>query len=99
METLDEAAKVHAGSCWWIKADGCDVVQGLRESVRLEWSGDVDMNDGKLKKMHSLYLKRLNFIASIGLDDRKKVVIVKQDLALAKKDLDSDICFILSSTH
>ena len=49
---LDEAVKVLPNEEWWIKSDGCDVIPGLTESVRLEWSGDVDLGDGSLQKQH-----------------------------------------------
>ena len=37
------------------KADGCDVVPGLHESVRGEWSEDVDLNDGELQRAYTIY--------------------------------------------
>ena len=44
---LDSAASVGGpNTWWWLKGDGCDLVSGLKESVRLEWSGDVDFNTG-----------------------------------------------------
>ena len=48
---------------WWIKADGVDVMAGLGESVRKEWSGDVDLNDGKVNQIHDAYLSRLKAIS------------------------------------
>ena len=47
---LDEGAKHHRDSWWWVKADGCDLISGLAESTRGIWSGDVDVNDGALDK-------------------------------------------------
>lgn len=47
---------------WWIKADGCDVVEGLSESMSKVWSGDVDLADGELEKTYEAYRKRLNFV-------------------------------------
>ena len=38
---LDEAAQAHPESWWWLKTDGCDIVKGLKESTKLQWSGDV----------------------------------------------------------
>ena len=29
-------------------ADGCDINEGLKESVRTKWSGDFDLNDGSI---------------------------------------------------
>ena len=42
---LEEAAHAHPNAWWWIKADGADLLSGLGESVKGEWSGDVDLND------------------------------------------------------
>ena len=39
-----------------LRADGCDLVSGLGESVQQVWSGDVDLADGKVQKMHDAYL-------------------------------------------
>ncbi len=65
---LDQAALVHPNAQWWIKADGTDVVEDFGESVRGEWSGDVDQPDGKLQKQ---FEKQLKFISDIGLEDRQ----------------------------
>ncbi len=40
---------------WWIKGDAVDLVEGLGESVRGEWSGDVDLHDGKLQQLFQQY--------------------------------------------
>ena len=48
---LDEVvANAPKGTTWWIKGDACDVVSGLGESVKGEWSGDVDMSDGNFSR-------------------------------------------------
>ena len=49
----------HPTAWWWLKADGCDLVKGLKESVKLQWSGDVDLNDGQLQKQYEEYVSRL----------------------------------------
>ena len=43
LNVLDEAAQHNPDAWWWLKADGYDVSKGLKESSRLEWSGDVDL--------------------------------------------------------
>jgi hypothetical protein len=50
---------------WWIKADGCDILKGLRESTKREWNGDVDMNDGVPQQHHHKYLSRLTKAATL----------------------------------
>ena len=52
MATLDEASRLHPNARWWIKADGCDIISGLEESLRLEWNGDVDFGTSEV---HVLY--------------------------------------------
>lgn len=42
-EVLDEAVRALPNATWWVKSDGSDVIHGLTESVKKEWSGDVDM--------------------------------------------------------
>jgi len=57
---LEDAAKHHPYSWWWLKADGCNVNPGLKESVKRQWSGDVDLNDGSLQKQRDA-AKRLRY--------------------------------------
>lgn len=65
---LDKAAEAHPNCWWWLKADGCDVTKGLMESTTMQWSGDVDLNDGQLQEQYRAYKKRLSFVAGIGLE-------------------------------
>lgn len=53
---------------WWAKSDGCDVVPGLTESMRLDWGGDVDLGDGELQKQHEDYLCWIQLVKSIICD-------------------------------
>ena len=59
--------KSHPTAWWWLKADGCDLVKGLKESVKLQWSGDVDLNDGQLQKQYEEYVSRLESVKKAGL--------------------------------
>lgn len=85
---MDEAAKAHPNTWWWVKADGADLVSGLGESVRGVWSGDVDLNDGALKKAYDQHHQQLDHISLLGqasccssqLDASRKLVVVEQDL-------------------
>lgn len=63
--------KANPGGRWVIKADGCDIHKGLRESVKHKWSGDVDLIDGKLQRLYSSYLERRKFVKSLGLGCRR----------------------------
>jgi len=66
---LDEAAKQNPDAWWWLKADGCDINKGLKESRRLEWSGDVDLADESLQEKFLKYKERLKAAENIGLHD------------------------------
>ncbi len=65
-ELLDEAAKMLPNELWWIKSDGCDVVAGLTESMRGQWSGDIDLGDGSLQKQFKDYTNYTNRIELIN---------------------------------
>ena len=54
-----------------MKADDVDLVPGLGESMRMECSGDVNLNNGSLQEQYKAYIHRLDFINSLGLDERK----------------------------
>ena len=52
---LEGAKRRNPNAMWWVKADGCDLVQGLKQSTRLIWSGDVDLDNGKLQEQYCQY--------------------------------------------
>ena len=60
-----------------MKADGCDLVSGLEESVRHEWNGDVDLGSGELQILYDQYMHRLTSLLSLlssSLQDRVRVL-------------------------
>ena len=91
---LDQAASIHPNSWWWVKADGVDLVSGLGESMRMEWSGDVDLNGGSLQQKYNAYIQRLDFIKGLGLDERSSQQQLLQDLHTLHQDLASDLSSI-----
>ena len=94
--TLNEAHKVHPNVKWWLKGDGCDIVSGLEESVRLEWNGDVDMGDGDLQRVYSLYCNRLKALDALLRNAfiREDRGIVLNFLGEEQNRLAADITFI-----
>lgn len=92
---LDAAAKAKPNATWWIKGDACDVVPGICESVQLKWSGDVDLNDGKLEHSYSLYKSRLQMVSTLGLGMKRARHILKNDLSTIHCDLLKDKDFIV----
>lgn len=53
---------------------------GLRESMRNEWSGDIDLGDGDLQRRHGEYVKYLQFVRGIGVKQRRAYAVIKTDL-------------------
>ena len=87
MSMLETAHKQSPNKSWWIKADALDFGKaGIRTSMKNEWSGDVDMGDGKLDKEHTKYVNRLQEIDGLtcsDLEDEKKKLI--EDLPILQK--------------
>lgn len=92
---MDAAVKANPEAYWWIKGDGCDLVQGLCESVSGVWSGDIDMNDGSLQCSFDQYKAKLSLISQIGLGSRRGKATIKDDLSLVHKQILSDKEFII----
>ena len=92
LNVLDEAAQHNPNAWWWLKADGCDINKGLKESSRLEWSGDVNLGDGLLQEQYKNYKNRLKSAEKIGLhgDD------IAQELADVLVTLQKDLEFLQS---
>ena len=88
MNVLDEAVRHNPNAWWWIKADGCDINKGLKESSRLEWSGDVDLADGSLLEKYKAYRKQLETAENIGLHGNNVVQELANVLDTINKDLD-----------
>ena len=91
---LKTAAESDPNTMWWIKGDGVDVVMGLKESVRGEWSGDADLSDGKLKYLYQKYKHKLQVAASIGLKERYNPEFIKYDLNAVSEDKINDLTFV-----
>lgn len=96
---LDSAAKAKPNATWWIKGDACDVVPGLCESVQLKWSGDVDLNDGKLEQSYNLYNSRLRMISTLGLGTRRERHHLDNDLSTVHHELQKDKDFIVKGIY
>ena len=92
---LEEATCAHPNAWWWIKADGVDLLSGLGESVKGEWSGDVDLNDGSTQQLYKSYGKQLDFLdgISVKVDDCN----LKQDIEMLRQQTVQDIDFVSAS--
>lgn len=90
---LDEAAKHHPDSWWWIKAD---IVSGLSESTRGVWSGDVNLNDGALEQQLKVYQERLSRINGIKSGSDREGLL--RQLTAAIDELKEDLMFLQTGT-
>ena len=86
---LDEGAKHHPQEWWWVKADGCDLVAGLAESMKGLWSGDIDLDDGDLQEQLKQYNDRLLSIQDLKFSDCTVLTSnLQSQFLLLKKDLE-----------
>ena len=70
MEALRQAAASNPNGRWWIKADACDVRQGLRESVRAQWAGDEDLGDGYVQELYQQYIADCSFVEKLTASNK-----------------------------
>ena len=64
------------------------------ESMRHEWSGDVDLGDGQLEALYENYSTSLNFAKGIGLNRRKGHQQIVKDLQQQSTVLREDATFL-----
>ena len=107
MATLDHAVEVHPEAKWWIRrnggsrADGCDIVSGLEESVHLEWNGDADYATEAVQELYHMYRTRRSAIdmlctnQSIGNRRPALITIVHEEYG----KLEGDVNFIDEGTY
>lgn len=79
-----------------MKADGCDIVESLKETVKMEWSGDVHLNNKKVAKLHTEYKTRLSFIQDTGRSQQRASQVIVTDLGKVESDLEGYLSFLLS---
>ena len=73
-----------------------DVVKGLGVSVRGEWFGDEDRNDGVLNSLYQEYKHRLKTAAEIGLEEHGSPEAIECDLNSRLQELTEDLIFLHS---
>ena len=55
-------------------------MKGLWESTRGQWSGDADLNNGKLSMLYDEYKERLAKASTLGLDTRSNPLLIEINL-------------------
>ena len=77
-----------------LKDDGCDINKGLKETAKLQWSGNVDLCDEAVQKQFQSYKLRLQK-ADKPSASRESVA---EDLRAVLSDLNEDLAYIREST-
>ena len=90
---LESAVHSDPNAWRWIKADGVDVLKGLCESTKGQWSGDVDLNNGQLQLLYKQLQDQLQWIKLIGLNERRHTETITSDLKVATNYLVTDLEF------
>ena len=91
---IERAATLNPDTWWWIKGDGVDVVKGLWESVKGQWAGDVDLNDGELQLLYQKLQNQLQWVEGIGLEQRNSIERIMDDLDTAMNDITAHLEFV-----
>ncbi len=72
----------------WLKADGCDVNEGLMELTTMVWNGDVDLGDGSLQQQYDAYQLRLANVKHIEIGCSSVDITSKLKSTLDSVDVD-----------
>lgn len=64
------------------------------ESMKLRWSGDVDLNDGTLQEQYAAYRNHLAFVETVGVNGEHSDAAGQ--LATISADISDDLTFIHS---
>ena len=81
-----------------MKANGCDINKGLKETTRLQWSGDVDLCDGALQKQFQAYKLRLQKVNKLSAITNSAADDLRAVLTTVNKDLEfiqAGMCVLL----
>ncbi len=81
----------------WIKGDAVDLVPGLGDSVRGDWSGDVDLNDGRLQLMFLEYQERLEEIKQFGVGANTEIEVIVAGITHENQTLEDTLAFLTES--
>ena len=71
-----------------MKGDDCDINKGLKESTKLQWSGDVDLGDGSLQKQFQSYKLRFQKVEKLPAVSKESA---GEDLSEVSSALNEDV--------
>ncbi|KXJ23255.1 hypothetical protein AC249_AIPGENE6161 [Exaiptasia diaphana] len=73
IQSLKVAQEKNPSGRWWIKGDAFDIREGLRESLKNEWSGDCDLDLNKGLQVISEFLIKDNQMLKAGHEKSKEM--------------------------
>lgn len=76
---------------FWIKLDGTDIKESLLHSVRDEWNGDVNLNNGQLETLRKEYETRVEWIKSVSSVNETNFA---EGLQTMIQEIDNDVSFL-----
>ena len=62
--------------------------------MKSKWSGDVDLGDGTVDRLHNDYMEQLSFTKNIGLKERRFADKIAVDLNHVKQQLEESMSFL-----
>ena len=62
--------------------------------MKNKWSGDVDLGDGSVERLHDDYMEQLSFIKNIGLKYHRSDDKITLDLSRVKHQLEESMTFL-----
>lgn len=68
---------------------------GLKESIKLQWSGDVDLNDGQFQKQYEEYVSCLESVKKAGLVQE----CASNELTCILENITKDLHYVQSGTQ
>lgn len=77
-EILHQAHISNPTARWCIKADWTDIITGIQESVKGDWSGDIDLNDGNAQAHKQRVTERIQLVKNIDQTDGSSLHCMKQ---------------------
>ena len=89
---LDQLKEANPDGRFWLKLDATDLKEGMMESAKGVWNGDVDLADGKLQELRGEYNDRVNLASSVAsINNRDSLEVALQR---SVDILDTDIPFL-----
>ena len=92
MTAFEQLKESNSDGRFWLKLDATDLKEGLMESFKGVWNGDVDLGDGKLQELRMVYEGRVTLVTALpDIRDRHSL---EMELRKCIDSLSADIPFL-----